>query len=127
MLLGSVVIDQPYMRFMGYESGFGFLPETVIDVHVLARNNHFDLTEARAQNPGLLGIGLDEGTVVVVEDDWMTVAGRSYVVVHDSDLSGPNPGPFYFMKNGDIYHLKHRRPERRYWSSEPFATARGMD
>ena len=127
MLFGSVVIDQPYMRFIGYEAGFGFLPETVIDVHVLARNNHYELTEARAQDPGLLGIGLDEGAVVVVEEDWMTVAGNSYVVVHDSDLSGPNPGRFYFMRKSDIYHLKHRRPERRYWSSEPFASARGID
>lgn len=120
MVMGSIVIDRPYMRFRGYKPGFGLLPDSMIDVHVLARNMHLDLVAARQQHPTTLGLGIDERAAIVVQQDWMYPIGQSYTVIYDYEVNGVNDGLFYFLKAGDSYNLKQRRAERKSWSTKPF-------
>jgi cyanophycinase len=67
-----------------YQVGFGFLAETAIDQHLLARNRQEDLWELLEHQPDLLGIGLDEGTAIVVQGDQAEVIGRSRVILFDA-------------------------------------------
>jgi cyanophycinase len=70
-----------------YQEGFGFLSETAIDQHLLTRNRQEDLWELLELQPELLGIGLDEGTAIVVRGDSAEVIGTSRVILYDA--SGP--------------------------------------
>ena len=61
--------------------GFGFLPNAVVDPHFLKRSRIDRLHEVLAHHPGRLGIGIDEGTAVIVERDVISVVGRSVAIV----------------------------------------------
>ncbi len=75
--------DNRIMMAKGHEVGFGLLTNSAIDQHVLARNRHNDLAEVMAAHPGLLGLGIDESTAVVVRGDQFEVIGKSKVLVWD--------------------------------------------
>jgi cyanophycinase len=61
--------------------GFGFLPGSVIDQHFLKRNRQQRLMGVLDDHPGLFGLGIDEGTAVVVEGRRLSVIGASQVAV----------------------------------------------
>ena len=63
------------MMAEGYERGFGFLPGTAIDQHFSQRGRQLDLSGVIRKHRGLLGIGLDEGTAIVVRGGRAEVAG----------------------------------------------------
>ena len=67
----------------GYERGFGFLKGTAVDQHFFARKRTADMTELVDAYPQLLGLGIDEGTVVIVRGPVMEVVGKSKVAVYD--------------------------------------------
>jgi cyanophycinase len=60
--------------------GFGLLPNGVIDQHFLKRNRADRLLHVLHKNPGWFGLGIDEGTAVVVKGREMTVVGSSYAL-----------------------------------------------
>ncbi|MEM9822026.1 MAG: cyanophycinase [Bacteroidota bacterium] len=101
-----------------HEAGFGFLKNTAIDQHVLARNRQFDLFQILEKRPELLGIGIDENTAMVVKGDQFEVIGASYVLVYDGTFWSregsdrkklPDKNAlFYFLKAGDRYDLLKR-------------------
>ncbi|MBM4074851.1 MAG: cyanophycinase, partial [Planctomycetes bacterium] len=62
-------------------SGFGFLPGTVIDQHFKKRNRFDRLKEAVEQTSGLIGLGIDESTALVVQGRTLQVIGNSDVTV----------------------------------------------
>ena len=43
----------------------------------------FDLVDVIQENPELLGIGIDESTGIVVQDNKFVVIGTSYVAIYD--------------------------------------------
>jgi cyanophycinase len=102
-----------------HEEGLGFMTNVAIDQHLFARNRQFDLFEILHNKPGLLGIGLDENTGILVEGDQFTVIGQSYVVMYDGtrwsaerDTVYQLPDrsyQFYLLDDGDQYDLKKRR------------------
>ncbi len=59
--------------------GFGFLPGCVVDQHFMNRNRQPRLMKVLAANPGLLGLGIDEGTALIVQGRRMNVMGESHV------------------------------------------------
>jgi cyanophycinase len=101
-----------------HQEGFGFLSNVAIDQHVLARNRQFDMFEILRAHPELLGIGIDEGTAIIVKGDIFEVAGKSYVIVYDGKFWSREgmelkslPGKehiFYFLREGDRYDLRKR-------------------
>jgi cyanophycinase len=99
----------------GYEEGFGFLRNTAVDQHVIVRNRITDLTLVLEAHPELLGIGLDEGTALVVRGDLAEVIGRSIVTVYD-DTEHPNT--FTWLVPGNVYDLGDRELERRAYDLE---------
>lgn len=101
-----------------HEVGFGFLKNTAIDQHLLARNRHFDLFNVLQKKPELLGLGIDEDTAIEVAGDEFVVRGKSYVVVYNGKFWSREGSSlkilpdkdqlFYFLKAGDHYDLKNR-------------------
>jgi cyanophycinase len=63
------------MMAEGYERGFGFLPATAIDQHFSQRQRQPDLLRVAYRHRGLLGLGIDEGTAVVVQGSNAAVIG----------------------------------------------------
>lgn len=59
--------------------GLGLLPYLIIDQHFLKRNRAPRLQYAVRQHSELLGVGIDEGTALIVTGRTARVLGRSYV------------------------------------------------
>ena len=63
------------MMAEGYEVGFAFLPGAAIDQHFTQRGRYPDLLPVIRRHPKLLGIGIDEGTAVVVQGSRAEIIG----------------------------------------------------
>ncbi|MEZ5941495.1 MAG: cyanophycinase [Planctomycetaceae bacterium] len=101
-----------------HQEGMSFLKDVAIDQHLLARNRQFDMLEIIEAEPHLLGIGLDEGTAIVVQQDTFEVLGASYVAVYDPELtkSQREAGrylPFFLLHPGQKFDLESRRIMQR--------------
>ncbi len=88
--------------------GFGFLRNVSIDQHHLVRNRQYDMLEVVEAHPELLGIGIDEGTAIIVHGDEFAVFGRSYVAIYDNQQTFGRAGRFYFLRSGDRYNMGTR-------------------
>jgi len=95
------------MMAPGHERGLGFLVNAAVDQHLLTRNRQDDLLEVLAVHPGLLGIGIDEGTAIVVRRDTFEVVGASRVAVYDGRGADDGPG-YFFLSPGARYDLRAR-------------------
>ena len=62
-------------------TGFALLPGSVIDQHFLARKRRPRLLSVLDKHPQMVGLGVDEGTALVVINRRMEVMGRSTVSV----------------------------------------------
>lgn len=98
----------PDIMMGDHEQGLALLKNTAIDQHLLKRNRQFDLLEIIDAHPKLLGIGIDEGTAIVVRGDTFTVMGESYVAIYDADKTTTRE-PFYLLSRGQRFDLKQRR------------------
>ncbi|CAN5598003.1 cyanophycinase [soil metagenome] len=78
----------PRQRMFQMAAGLGVLPGVVVDQHFQQRNRLGRLLSVIAQNPSLLGLGIDEDTAGVVGPDMvMEVIGRRTVTVVDGGAS----------------------------------------
>lgn len=91
----------------GHERGLGFLRNAAVDQHLLTRNRQEDLLEVLEAHPRLLGIGIDEGTAIVVQGDTFEVVGASKVAVYDGGGTDDGPG-YVFLSPGARYDLRTR-------------------
>ena len=98
------------MMAEGYEVGLGFLRDSAIDQHLRARRRQDDLVAVIEAHPGLLGIGLDEATAIVVRGDRFEVLGAGLVGVYDGqDHEGKK---YYYLSPGDAFDLRARAAAR---------------
>jgi cyanophycinase len=74
--------------------GFGFLHNAIVDQHFIRRQRQNRLFSVVLERPDLLGVGIDEGTVLEVAPDgkW-TVLGRSSVMVFDARAAKVTSAP----------------------------------
>ncbi len=71
--------------------GFGLIPGVIVDQHFAERGRIGRLIGAVAQNPRMLGIGIDEDTAIVCEGHQrFTVLGAGGVYVVDGRVVGPD-------------------------------------
>lgn len=76
--------------------GLGLLKNTVVDQHFFKRNRLNRLLSVLDQQPTLLGLGIDEGTAVLVQGNTIEVLGDSYVL-----WVAPGKRSFDILKAGD--------------------------
>jgi cyanophycinase len=62
--------------------GLGFITNAIVDQHFIARRRQNRLLAATIEHPGLLGLGIDEETAVIVGPDgqWDVLGERSVLV-----------------------------------------------
>lgn len=102
--------------------GFGFLTNAVVDQHFIARKRANRLFSVVLEEPGLLGLGIDEATAVVVgPDQSFEVLGDRSVMVIDGRHTGPirtssdrrlaaTDLRVHILVAGDRFDLKRGRP-----------------
>jgi cyanophycinase len=61
--------------------GFGLLNGAVVDQHFSQRGRHPRLMKVLEENPGLLGLGIDEDTALLVQGNHLRVLGEAHVTV----------------------------------------------
>jgi cyanophycinase len=106
-MVRGAVEGNTIMMAPGHEEGFGFLRGTAVDQHLLARDRQDDMLEVIAAHPSLLGIGLDEGTAIVVQGDRAEVIGRSRAAFYNArDTGGAR---YYFLQPGGVFDLAERQ------------------
>ncbi len=93
-----------------HQHGFAYLKHSAIDQHINTRLRWDDLDPVIKKYPDLLGIGLSEGTAIIVTGDKFEVMGRWKVAVHDNQRPyEPWEKPYYVLSTGDVYDMKARR------------------
>ena len=96
-----------------HQQAFKFLRRSAIDQHINARNRWDDLIPVIQKFPNLLGIGLSEGTAIVVKGDSFEVMGKWKVSIHDNTrVYQPWEKPYFVLSPGDVYNMKTRRIEK---------------
>jgi cyanophycinase len=99
----------PKHRMAALAAGLGVLPSVIVDQHFQQRNRLGRLLSVIAQNPSLLGLGVDEDTAGVVGPDGiMEVIGRGSITIVDGaaaetdawDVHGHRP----LMISGVVLH-----------------------
>lgn len=73
----------PRMEVVKMEPGMGFLPGVVIDQHFIQRGRLGRLVSALAQQPVVLGFGIDENTAIAVNGNEIEVIGEGAVTIVD--------------------------------------------
>lgn len=74
----------PKLRMAQMFAGFGLISNVIIDQHFRQRDRIGRLLALVAGNPGLLGIGIDEDTSVVIDNEGiLRVIGRHSVTIVD--------------------------------------------
>ena len=102
-----------------HQHAFAFLRKVAIDQHINTRNRWDDLIPVIKKFPDMLGIGLSEGTAIVVTGDRFTVIGKWKVAIHDNKhLYQPWEKPYYVLSPGDVYNMKTRTIEK-YGNGSP--------
>lgn len=64
-----------------YAQGLGLVSGAVIDQHFVVRSRYNRLLSAQADHPGLMGLGIDESTALLIQNGKAEVCGASQVVV----------------------------------------------
>lgn len=104
--------------------GLGLIRDVIIDQHFAERSRFGRLLGAVAQNPRVLGVGIDENTAAIVERDEMRVIGDGAVyivdgetVTHSNVAEGQSDVTLsmhnvtvHILADGDTFDLKTRRP-----------------
>jgi cyanophycinase len=99
----------PKHRMAALAAGLGVLPGVIVDQHFQQRNRLGRLLSVIANNPSLLGLGVDEDTAGVVGPDGiMEVVGRGSITIVDGsaaetdawDVHGHRP----LMISGVVLH-----------------------
>lgn len=92
-----------------FDTGFGFLANSVIDAHVGNRRREEDLGQVISVRPGLLGVGIDETTALLVHGDEGEVVGEGHVRIWDGRMHGEHP--YLLLSNGQHFNLRTRSQE----------------
>src|SRR3954466_16414981 len=109
-IAGSEIVMTPEPE---HEHGFAFLRRSAIDQHINTRNRWDDIIPVIKKFPNLLGIGLSEGTAIVVTGDRFEVIGKWKVSIHDNTrVYQPWEKPYFVISPGDVYNMKTRQVEK---------------
>jgi cyanophycinase len=102
-------LSNTVMAAEGYERGFGFLPGCAIDQHFFAHKRTADMTGLMKQYPQYLGIGIDEGTALVVTGSTAEVIGKSTVAFYDTRKKPTGTEDYEEVFPNEKYDLKARK------------------
>ena len=89
--------------------GLGLLPGVIVDQHFIKRQRQNRLIGLILQNPELLGIGIDENTAIMVEQNrFLEVLGESQVMIFEAKKQH-NEMKLLLLTKGEKFDLKTRK------------------
>ena len=124
MIAGGGSGESPSRSLVDMATGLGIMPDLIVDQHFLNRNRMARLISAIAIQPDRLGIGIDEDTCTLFEDDSrFQVIGKGTVTVIDpsgvthtnqpdveaTESIGIHGLRVHILTHGDRYDLIHNR------------------
>ncbi|MDA0246540.1 MAG: cyanophycinase [Chloroflexi bacterium] len=92
---------EPRQGMAALASGLGLVEGIILDQHFSQRGRLGRLLAAVANNPHLLGVGVDENTAVLIEGQHLRVLGQHGVTVVDGRHSTSNAAD---LEHGDPIH-----------------------
>ena len=103
------------LEFPLYNRGLGLLTGVILDAHFRQRHREYEFGYLVLLHPELLGIGVDEGTSIVVKGEIATVVGANGVTFFDATKPVSKGGNFSvptqtFLKSGSRFNLRTRQP-----------------
>lgn len=104
--------------------GMGFVQNVIIDQHFAQRQRVGRLLRAVALHPGIMGIGIDEGTAIIVEKGFFKILGDNAVYILDgsrityTNISDASPEKtlsvhdvkLHVLSDSEIFDIKKRKP-----------------
>jgi cyanophycinase len=105
--------------------GLGLIKDAIIDQHFAERGRMGRLLGTLAPNPRVLGIGIDEDTAIVVEDDrqFRVIGNGAVYIVDATSISHSNVAEerrgralsifgvqLHVLSQGDEFDMENRRP-----------------
>jgi cyanophycinase len=110
LVRGAPSNDNRMMNHPQYLTGFGYLRNTAVDQHVVARERLPDLYDSLTiRRKDLLAISEDEGTAWVVRGDTAELIGRGKGFVYNARELTDAGKPFMTLLPGDRFDLGARR------------------
>lgn len=110
--------------------GIGLLPGVILDQHFIRRQRQNRLFGLVLKHPDLLGLGVDEGTALLVRDNrTVEVVGASKVMVVEASSDGEAMS-LHLLAPGETYDLKDKKKLARLTVRETPAgcgSGRGVD
>jgi cyanophycinase len=97
------------MMAEGYEQGLGFLTGVAIDQHFTQRARFPDMRLLKRTHPQLLGIGIDEGTCLLVRNSKAEVLGDGQVAFFDQPARSAQLDTNTSIIAGEVYDLESRK------------------
>lgn len=94
---------------VGVRKGLGLLPNVIFDQHFLVRQRHNRLIGLIIANPKMLGIGIDEDTSVMIEDNRRLIVVGATQVMFVHSKKGTQPFELSFLSQGGRFDLRKRR------------------
>jgi cyanophycinase len=124
MLVKGTSRESHHIGDLNMAPGLGLMRDVIIDQHFAERGRFGRLFGAVAHNPRELGLGIDEDTAIVVEQDRFQVIGNGCVYVVDgagvthSNIAEARPERalsmydirLHVLSSGDEFDLFKRRP-----------------
>ena len=89
-------------------NGLGLLRDVLVWPHWSERHDEDDLVKYTGEHPGLLGIGIDEATAIVVQGHTFEVIGAGNVGIVDGRMHDGKK--YYRLASGDRFDLATRAP-----------------
>ena len=124
MIIEGESETNPRVDVVAIGPGMGFLPGVAIDQHFAQRGRLGRLVAALAQQPAVLGFGIDENTAIAVHGDEFEVIGAGAVtVIDESEKTHDNlegllkdeplavcGARLHILPHGYRFNLKTRKP-----------------
>lgn len=97
---------------VGVRAGLGLLPNVILDQHFIKRQRENRLFGLILRHPGRLGLGIDEGSALLVRDNrYAEVAGQTPVMVVDG-REEKGSLTVQLLRPGDHFDIKKRKRAR---------------
>jgi cyanophycinase len=114
----------------GYEEGFGFIQGVAIDPFFTKRIRFPDMAKLKRAHPRLVGLGVDEETALIIQNNAVEVVGKNHVIVYGHSEKDKADKEFEFLYDGDKYDLASRSrlgPPRDTSTETPLVAAAPAD
>ncbi|MBC3846089.1 cyanophycinase [Winogradskyella echinorum] len=125
MIAGGSASESFIKGAVNMYKGLGLIPELIIDTHFIKRGRFGRISEAVAQFPKLIGIGLAEDTGLIIKNNHFEIIGSGMVIIFDgrkikhnnhSVLKEGTPMSLtnlktHILSNGDRFNIKNKKIE----------------